>query len=104
MSTYLSRYTLLVTLALALLLVGPTLATADEASEHYPGRYAAVCKPAPIVGCVCEADSLGQPSIFPQSVDAAGDGTNQVQDVELLRLIDWMRRTCVAVTKPTNSR
>jgi hypothetical protein len=104
MPTYLSRYTLLVTLALALLLVGPTLATADEASEHYPGRYAAVCKPAPIVGCVCEADSLGQPSIFPQSVDAAGDGTNLIQDVELLRLIDWMRRTCVAVTKPANFR
>ena len=102
MSTRRSRCSLLVALPLALLLVGLTQGNAGETSGHYPGDHVANCKPAPIVGCVCETDPLGQVSIFPQRAD--GGGTDRIQDVQLLRLIDWLRRTCMAMIAPTNSR
>lgn len=104
MSTRLSRCRLLVALPLALLLVGLTQVNAEETSEYYPGDHVANCKPAPIVGCVCETDPLSQVSIFPQSTSSAGGGTDRIQDVQLLRLIDWLRRTCMTMIAPTNSR
>ena len=52
MSTRLSRWALLTGLAFALPPLGPTVAEAQadvpDAANLYPGRYAAVCTPAPI--------------------------------------------------------
>jgi len=103
MSTYPSRRVLLIALVLGLSASGSviTSAQADETFELYPGRYAMVCKPAPIAGCVCDTDTLGQVSIFPETASASAD---RVREVERLRMIDWVRRTCMAVTQPTNPR
>jgi hypothetical protein len=62
MSTYPSWRVLLIAPVLVLSDSGPVItnAQADETLELYPGRYAMVCKPAPIVGCVCDTDTLGQ--------------------------------------------
>ena len=58
MSTRTSRWTLLITLALAIM--APRNATAqlqsEPADEIYPGRYVANCKPAVKSGCVCDSD------------------------------------------------
>src|SRR5215471_4810365 len=44
--------------------LGPTIAEAQadmpDAADLYPGRYSAVCTPAPIFGCVCATDSPGE--------------------------------------------
>src|SRR5262249_152913 len=55
---YPSRRILLIALVLGLSASGSVVTSAqtDEGSKHYPGRYAVVCKPAPIVGCVGGAD------------------------------------------------
>jgi hypothetical protein len=59
MSTRLSRWALLTGLAFAV--ATPTIAEAQadvpDAASLYPGRYAAVCTPGPIFGCVCATDS-----------------------------------------------
>jgi hypothetical protein len=72
------------------------VARAEEESEPlYPGRYVAVCKPAPIVGCVCETDVPGQMVPFPQLASQAGDHVDQLsQDAEYWRMIEWLRRVC----------
>jgi hypothetical protein len=102
MSACQSWYTMLIVLTVALasgLVV--TRTQADETSELYPGRYVAHCKPAPNVGCVCETDALGQVSTFPQPISQARNGTDGVQEVEFLRMIDWLQRTCMALTQPS---
>jgi hypothetical protein len=106
MSTHPSWCVLLIALVLGLSASGSVIpsAQADENSELYPGRYAMVCKPAPIVGCVCDTDTLGQVSIFPRSASEGRASADRVQEVERLRMIDWVRRTCMAMTQPTNPR
>ena len=71
---------------------GITGARADDASGAlYPGQYVTNCKPAPIVGCVCESDSAGQmPQLLPSKTESADDNR---------RMIEWMRLTCIAVTQ-----
>src|SRR6516164_9527576 len=65
-----------------------TRARADESSDAlYPGRYVANCKPAPIVGCVCETDTAGQTRQLFQT-DA------RIGDIEYLRMTEWLRATC----------
>jgi hypothetical protein len=65
-------------------------ARADEATEPlYPGRRIASCKPAPIVGCLCETDT-GRASIFPQPVGSDGEYSQMVQ---------WLRLTCQAIRR-----
>src|SRR6266436_8632353 len=55
-------------LVLPLLVVGEALgqsqADAPHATNLYPGRYVAVCKPAPIIGCLCSSDSQGEISFL----------------------------------------
>ena len=67
-STRLSRCALLTALALAVPTVRPTIAEAQadvpDAANLYPGRYVAVCTPAPIFGCVCTTDSPGEAFTF----------------------------------------
>ena len=106
MSTYPSWRVLLIALVLGLSASGSAITSAqtDETSELYPGRYTIVCKPAPIVGCVCDTDVLGQVSIFPQTASEGRASADRVQEAERLRMIDWVRRTCMAVTQPTNPR
>jgi hypothetical protein len=111
----------LITALIAMALVGSDLARPDEAvikyseapaadkltaaGPHaveatdplYPGRYVATCKPGPMFGCVCEADSGRQLSIFPQFTSDAGYLTVSNLEVEYLRMIEWLRRTCQAV-------
>jgi len=71
-------------------------ARADDAFEgHYPGRYVTNCKPAPIVGCVCEGDSTGQ---MPQPLQSTSE-SGRIRDIEYSRMIEWMRLTCIAVTQ-----
>jgi hypothetical protein len=78
MSTRTSRWTLLITFALAI--TAPRNATAQPQSEPpdgiYPGRYAANCKPAGNSGCACDAD--------PQNI----------HNPEYLRMIEWLLQTC----------
>jgi hypothetical protein len=76
MSTRLSRWTLLTGLAFAVPTLGPTIAAAQadasDAANLYPGRYAAVCTPAPIFGCVCAADSPEEALMFTE-LDSKAD-------------------------------
>ncbi len=55
-------------LILPLLIVGEALAQSPADAPHaknlYPGRYVAVCKPAPIIGCLCSSDSQGEMSFL----------------------------------------
>jgi hypothetical protein len=68
--------------------LGVTAVRANEGFESvYPGRYVANCKPAPVVGCVCVTE-VGDP----------------LEDVETSRMLEWMRRTCTAVTQPGSLR
>ena len=71
---------------------------ADEAATEplYPGRHNAVCKPAPILGCLCETNA-GQVSIFPQFAGDGADSAARIRDVEYLRLVEWLRLTCQRV-------
>ena len=75
-------------------------ARADDAFEgHYPGRYVTNCKPAPIVGCVCEIDAAGRmPQLLPSTTDSADDN-RRIRDIEHSRMIEWMRLTCIAATQ-----
>ena len=77
-----------------------TAARADDASEAlYPGRYVTNCKPATIVGCVCESDSAGQmPQLLP-STSKSADDNRRIREIEHSRMIEWMRLTCIAVTQ-----
>jgi hypothetical protein len=101
LSTRSLLYALLIALALSMepcrfVMTG---ARADESFEPvYPGRYSANCKPAPIVGCVCETDLAGSTH---QLFQAAGDSNDHDCDmggIEYLRMMEWLRATCIAVT------
>ena len=80
MSARISRWTLLITLALAIM--APRNAVAQMRSEApdeiYPGHYAANCKPAGN-SCACDAD--------PQNV----------HDPEYLRMMEWLLQTCTSL-------
>jgi hypothetical protein len=68
----------------------------------YPGRYAANCNPGPLFGCVCETGSGRELSIFPQLTSAADASSRQTGDIEYLRMLEWLRRTCQALTESRN--
>ena len=71
---------------------------ADEAATEplVPGRHNAICKPAPMLGCLCETNA-GQVSIFPQLASDDADSIAPIRDVEYLRLVQWLRLTCQRV-------
>ena len=96
----------LLTLVLPLLVVGEALAESQADAPHatnlYPGRYVAVCKPAPIIGCLCSSDSQGEMSVFPELADAADHRPRDVRDTEYLQMVTWLRQTCALLTRPTN--
>ena len=71
---------------------------ADEAATEplVPGRHNAICKPAPMLGCLCETNA-GQVSIFPQLASEASDPVAPIRDIEYLRLVEWLRLTCQRV-------
>ena len=71
---------------------------ANEAATEqlYPGRHNAICRPAPILGCLCETNA-GQVSIFPQLASDDADSIAPIRDVEYLRLVQWLRLTCQRV-------
>jgi hypothetical protein len=84
---------------------GVTAVRADEGFESvYPGRYVANCKPAPVVGCVCVIDSAGSTPQLAQSTTEVGDPNGRIEDTEYSRMLEWMRRTCIAVTQPGGPR
>lgn len=97
---------MLLTLVLPLLVVGEALAQSQADAPHatnlYPGRYVAVCKPAPIIGCLCSSDSQGEMSVFPERTGAADHRPRDVRDTEYLQMVTWLRRTCALLTRPTN--
>ena len=101
-----SPWAVLLTLVLPLLVVGEALgqsqADAPHATNLYPGRYVAVCKPAPIIGCLCSSDSQGEISVFPELTSAADHRPKDVKDAEYLQMVAWLRRTCASLTRPTN--
>jgi hypothetical protein len=77
---------------------GAATAHPDEAAEPlYPGRHIASCKPAPIVGCLCETE--GHASIFPQSVSEASDPANLKRDSEYSQMVQWLRLTCQTIRR-----
>jgi hypothetical protein len=88
MSTRTSRWTLLITVALAI--VAPRNATAQLQSEPpdeiYPGRYVANCKQAVKSGCVCDSD--------PQHISVP----------EYLRMIEWLLQTCTSLKQSERRR
>jgi hypothetical protein len=89
MSTRLSRWTLLTGLAFAVPTVGPTIAEAQadvpDPANLYPGRYTAVCTPAPIFGCACATDSPGEALMFTELDSTADHHLKDVADSEYLR-------------------
>jgi hypothetical protein len=82
-----------------------TGARAAEGSEGlYPGRYVANCKPAPIVGCVCQTDPTGPARQLFQTTGQADNDEGRTGDIEYLRMLEWLRATCSAVTRPSELR
>jgi len=64
-------------------------AQADEASKSlYPGRYVTNCKPAPIVGCVCETDLAAQTPRGAQNTGDVADHNRRIRDIEYLRMMN----------------
>src|SRR5499427_9891023 len=108
MSTRLLCWALLTGLAFAVPTLGPTIAEVQadvpDAANLYPGRYAAVCTPAPIFGCVCATDSRGEALMFTELDSTADHHLKDVADSEYLRMISWLRRTCASFTQPTTAR
>ena len=108
MSTRLSRLALLTGLVFTVPTLGPTIAEAQadvpDAANLYPGRYAAVCTPAPIFGCVCATDSRGEALMFTELDSMADHHLKDVTDSEYLRMISWLRRTCASFTQPATAR
>ena len=106
MSTRLSRWALLIGLAFAVPTLKPTIAEAQadvpDAANLYPGRYAAICTPAPIFGCVCATDALGEALMFTELDSTADHHLKDVADSEYLRMISWLRRSCESLTQPAN--
>jgi len=95
----------LVVLALQMQAGGFNLANADELAEPlYPGRYVANCKPAPGFGCICDTDSTSQVSTLSPVSNETRNDIGHIQDVELRRLVEWMRLTCAAITQPRELR
>jgi hypothetical protein len=107
-STRLSRWALLTGLAFAVPTLGPTIAEAQadmpDAANLYPGRYAAVCTPAPIFGCVCATDSPGEALMFTELGSSADHHLKAGADSEYLRMISWLRRTCESLAQPAAAR
>ena len=104
MSTRLSRRAALLTaLVFAVPTVGPTIAEAQadasDVANLYPGRYAAVCIPAPMFGCVCTTDPLGEALMFTELDSTANHHLKDIGDTEYLRMIAWLRRTCASLTQ-----
>ena len=81
MSTRISRWTLLITLALAIMAPRNAVAQAqsEAAAQIYPGHYASNCKPAGNSGCACDADA------------------RNIHDPEYLRMIEWLLQTCTSL-------
>jgi hypothetical protein len=108
MSTHLSRWALLIGLAFAVPTLGPAIAGAQadvsDAANLYPGRYAAVCIPAPMFDCVCTTDSLGDALMFTELDSTANHHLGDAGDSEYLRMIAWLRRTCASLTQPATAR
>ena len=81
--------------------LGPTIAEAQadvpDAANLYPGRYAAVCTPGPIFGCVCVIDPSGEALMFTGLDSMADNHLKDVADSEYLRMISWLRRTCASL-------
>jgi hypothetical protein len=102
----LSHSAVLLALVLPQLVVGeaPAQSQADtpHATNLYPGRYVAVCKPAPIIGCLCSSDSQSEMSVFPELTNAADHRPKDARDTEYLQMVTWLRRTCALLTRPTN--
>jgi hypothetical protein len=76
---------------------------APDAGNLYPGRYVAVCVPAPIIGCTC-IDPRGQVLSFPELASTADHYLKDVEDAEYLRMIAWLRRTCASLTQSASPR
>jgi len=97
-----SRWAVLLALVLALQAVGEARAQpqadAPDATNLYPGRYVAVCKPAPIIGCLCSSDSQGEILAFPELTNTADHRPKDVTDTEYLQMVTWLRRTCTSLT------
>jgi hypothetical protein len=93
-------------LVLPVLIVGEALAQSQADAPHatnlYPGRCVGVCKPAPIIGCLCASDSHGEISVFPELTGAADHRPEDVKGTEYLQMVTWLRRTCTSPTRPTN--
>ena len=82
-----------------------TGARAAESPEGlYPGRYVANCKPAPIVGCLCKTDPRGPARQLFQTAGESNDDEGRPGDIEYLRMMEWLRATCSAVTRRSGLR
>jgi hypothetical protein len=82
-----------------------TGARAGESSESvYPGRYAVNCKPAPIAGCVCQTDPSEPTRQIFQTAGELDEHDDQIRDTGYLRMMEWVRATCIAVNRPGGLR
>ena len=99
----LSRWAALLTaLVFSAPTLGPTIAEAQadvSDADLYPGRYAAVCIPAPMFGCVCTRDPRGEALMFTVLDSTADHHLKDIGDTEYLRMIAWLRRTCASLTQ-----
>jgi hypothetical protein len=107
MSTRLSHWALLTGLAFAVPTLKPTIAEAQadvsDVANLYPGRYAAVCTPGPIFGCVCVIDSSEEALMFTELDNTADHHLKDGADSEYFRMISWLRRTCESLTQPATA-
>ena len=87
----------LTALVFAVPTLAPTIAKAQV--DVFPGRYAAVCIPAPMFGCVCTTDPLGEALMFTELDSTANHHLKDIGDTEYLRMIAWLRRTCASLTQ-----
>jgi hypothetical protein len=80
--------------------VAPTKQAVADDTDVYPGRYVAVCVPAPIVGCTCRTNSLEQVPIFAEAPGVVKSDGKDLHDPDYLRTVEWLRRTCASLAQP----
>jgi hypothetical protein len=106
MLTCLSPLAVLLALVLPLLAVrearAQPRADTPDATNVYPGRYVAVCKPAPIIGCLCSSDAQGETLVFSELTGTAHHHSKDARDTEYLQMVTWMRRTCISLSGPAS--
>jgi hypothetical protein len=55
-------------------------------------------------GCVCTTDPLGEALMFTELDSTANHHLKDIGDIEYLRMMSWLRRTCASLTQSASPR